>query len=99
MTVTKKHKMYVKLGNNSTLNNLAKLSPSLYVYIFNHFTKNGGNKEYLELNKDVKSWKQYQPIRIILNQEQSAVVKKANQTKIINCLLQQLMATISKIDN
>lgn len=59
--MSKKHKLYYR-EKSDVLKNLKKASPVLYVFAIDYMINQGGNAEYAEKNKDVKSWQKFKPV-------------------------------------
>lgn len=84
MKVIKKHKMYVRPNSkNDSIRNLAKLSPELYIFVFEQFTKKGAEAKYQSINKDVKHWKDYKPVDIFLSENMSNAMRKITKKENI----------------
>ena len=72
MKILKNHKMYVRPDQKSdSVRNLAKLSPALYVYIYERFQSGGGQEQYAQINQAVKHWKDWQPLDFRLSADLS----------------------------
>ena len=66
--MSKKHKFYFR-AEGDELRNLENISPKIVQFITTSFIKNGAQKEYEELNKDVRHWNEYKPITMQLPPE------------------------------
>ena len=76
MKLSKKHKMYVRphMSNDSVVN-LAKQSAALYLYVFQEMVKPYNSSMYQKINKDVKHWKEYQPVDLHLDERRTLLLK------------------------
>lgn len=63
--IFRKHKMYVR-GRNGMLRRLDRLSPNIYETVLVAFMHGGASKRYEVVNKNVKHWKDWQPISLEL---------------------------------
>ena len=81
MKINKKHKLYFRDQVTQSVRRLDKASPIIYAFVIKHFLENDGQKEHQELNKDVKSWKEYKPVQLPLPEEYHQEFKKLSRTK------------------
>lgn len=82
MRILKNHKMYVRTNPKSdSVRNLAKLSAALYVFIYERFQQETTQKQYNLLNKEVKHWKDWQPLAIQLSEELTKELDRITKKK------------------